>query len=86
MIIVGKKKFLRKDKSGYCHVLTCLVEFSDNQRESGCEGMSATDVFVEEKFFNEVTKECFNRECIFEYGMNAFGKPEPCGIKFAKVN
>lgn len=83
MVIVGKKKFLKKDKSGNCHVLICLCEFSDNQRESGCEGMAANDVFVDEKFFNKVTSAEFNRECIFDYGMNSFGKPEPIGIRFA---
>ena len=85
MIIVGKKKFLKKDKSGNCHVLVCLVDFSDNQKESGCEGMAASDVFVDEKFFNKVTSEHFNRECIFDYGMNSFGKPEPIGIRFAEA-
>lgn len=85
MIIVGKKKFLKKDKSANCHVLVCLVEFSDNQRESGCEGMAATDVFVDEKFFNKVTSNEMNRECIFDYGMNSFGKPEPVGIRFAEA-
>lgn len=84
MIIVGKKKFLKKDKSGDCHVLTCLVEFSDNQISNGCEGLSATDVFVQEKLFNSITKADFNKECIFEYGMNSFGRPEPVGIRFAE--
>ena len=83
MIIVGKKKFLKKDKSGNCHVLVCLADFSDNQKESGCEGMAASDVFVDEKFFNKVTAEDFNKECIFDYRMNSFGKPEPVGIRFA---
>lgn len=84
MIIVGKKKFLKKDKSSYCYVLTCLVEFSDNQRESGCEGLAANDIFVEEKFFNKVHREHMNKECIFDYGMNSFGRPEPIGIRFAE--
>ena len=84
MIIVGKKKFLKKDKSSYCHVLVCLIEFSDNQLEGGCEGMSAKDIFVEERFFNKVHAEHFNRECIFDYGMNSFGNPEPIGIRFAE--
>ena len=84
MIIVGKKRFLRKDKSSYCHVLTCLVDFSDNQKAAGCIGMSATDVFVEEKFFEQVTPDYFNRECEFVYGMNSFGRPEPISIVFAE--
>lgn len=83
MIIVGKKKFLKKDKSSYCHVLVCLTDFTDNQCEGGCEGMAATDVFVEEKFFNKVTSADFNRECIFDFNMNSFGRPEPVAIRFA---
>lgn len=85
MIIVGKKKFLKKDKTNYCYVLVCLTDFSDNQKEGGCEGMAASDVFVEEKFFNSVTPADFNKECIFDYDMNSFGKPEPVGIRFAEV-
>ena len=85
MIVVGKKKFLKKDKSSYCHVLTILTDFTDNQRAEGCEGMASSDVFISEKFFNEVTSEYFNRECIFDYAMNSFGHPEPVAIRFADV-
>ena len=84
MIIVGKKKFLKKDKSGYCYQANCLVEFSDNQKAGGCIGLEAKGVFISEKYYNKLTEEDFNRECEFTYGMSPFGTPEPVGHMFAK--
>jgi len=83
MIVVGKKKFLKKDKSAYCYVVNVLIDFSDNQRASGCLGMEIKDLFISEKFFNQIDEGCFGRECEFTYGMSSFATPEPVGLMFA---
>ena len=86
MIIVGKKKFLKKDKSANCYVVTVLVDYSENQKANGCLGLAAKDVFISETYFNSLTENDFNRECIFDYDMNSSGSPEPCGHRFANEN
>lgn len=83
MVVVGKKKFLKKDNSGFCYVVNILIGFSDNQYASGCLGMECKELFISEKFFEEIDEGCFGRECVFTYGMSSFATPEPVGLIFA---
>lgn len=85
MIIVGKNTFSKKDKSGMCYQINCLVPFSDTQKAAGCDGQSILQIFVSLEFWEKVSNSDYNRECEFDYGMNSFGKPEPVAIRFAKA-
>ena len=83
MVVVGKNSFLKKDKTGMCYVLVCIVDFSDNQLNAGALGHNARNIFISKDFYDRVQEEHFNRECLFDYGTNSFGSPEPVGFIFA---
>lgn len=83
MILVGKRKFLKKDKSGYCFMVGFLREFVAEEKEEGALGYATKETFVTEAVYNQIGASDINREFVFEYGINRFGNPDICGIRFA---
>lgn len=84
MVLVGKRKFLKKDKSGYCYMVGFLREFVAEEKEEGALGYATKESFVTEAVYNQIGASDINREFVFEYGINRFGNPDICGIRFAE--
>ena len=84
MVLVGKRKFLKKDKSGYCFMVGFLREFVAEEQEEGAVGYAVKESFVTEAVYNQIGSSDINREFVFEYGINRFGNPDICGIRFAE--
>lgn len=82
MILVGKRMFLKKDKSGYCYMVGFLRAYLPEEMQEGAVGYAVKEVFVTESVYSQITSSDINREFVFDYGINRFGNPDICGIRF----
>lgn len=85
MTLVGKKKFLSKDKSRTCFMVSSLRPYVDEEIEAGNVGYAVTENFVPESVWNMIGSNDINREFVYEYAINRFGKPDISGIRFAET-
>lgn len=85
MVLVGKEKFLNKEKNGYWYKIHYTSEFSKAKFEQGCVGTYGKDVFVTEECWYSIKEEDLGKEFIFEYGTNEYGNPVVEGLRFADV-
>lgn len=85
LLLVGKKKFLKKDKSGYCYMVSALRKYEAEELESGNIGYAVTENYVPETAWYELNESDMNKEFVFDYGMGKYGKPEITGIIFANT-
>lgn len=84
MVLVGKERFLNKEKSGYWHKVHYIAEFTNNKFEQGCLGSYGKDVFVSEECWHSIKADDIGKEFIFEYGSNEYGNPVVVGLRFAE--
>lgn len=84
MVIIGKKTFLKKDKSQRYFVVTTVSPCTPKQLNEGCLGLAARDVFVKEKYWQSITEEDFHRDIEFTYGSDEYGNPVPNGHIFVE--
>ena len=84
MVLVGKERFLNKEKSGYYHKVHYVMDFTNAKIEAGCIGSFGKDVFVSEEAWHSIKADDIGREFIFEYGCNQYGNPTVIGLRFAQ--
>ena len=82
MILVGKDRFLKKDKSGYWHKIYYISEFDNEKREAGAIGSDTGDVFVSEECWHSIKEEHIGQAFTFIYATNRFKRAEVVGLKF----
>lgn len=85
LTLIGKKKFLKKDKSGYCYMVSAIRSFTDEERLSGNIGYAVTENFIPEEAWAQIQESDIHKEFIYDYGMGLYGKPEIIGIRFAQT-
>ncbi len=83
-VLVGKERFMKKDKSGYWHKIYYLVEFNDNKLEQGAMGSYCKDCFIPESCYHTIRQEDIGREFVLEFGSNQYGNPEVIGLRFTE--
>lgn len=83
MVLVGKERFLNKEKSGYWYKVHYITEFTNAKVQAGCVGSFGKDVFVSEEAWYSIKPDDIGREFIFEYGSNEYGNPVVIGFRFA---
>ena len=84
MVLVGKERFLNKEKTGYWYKVHYIMEFTNAKIESGCIGSSGRDTFVSEECWHSIKVDDIGKEFLFEYGSNEYGKPVVIGLRFAE--
>lgn len=82
MKIIGKDTFLGKDKQTWYFKAILEVPFSENKKQQGCLGVNTSDVFIEETFWHRLKEEHMNRECMWVYGSDQYGRPIPIDVTF----
>ena len=85
MTLVGKKKFLSKDKTRTCYMVSAIRPYCEEEVEAGNVGYAVTENFVPESLWNKIGSNDVNREFVYEYGINRFSKPEIVDIRFAET-
>lgn len=84
LTLLGRKKFLKKDKSGYCYMLSAMRPFDEEEIASGNLGYAITENFIPQEAWEQIQQSDINREFVYDYGMGKYGKPEITGIIFAQ--
>lgn len=84
MVLVGKERFMNKEKNGYWHKVHYIAEFSSAKFEQGCVGSYGKDVFVTEECWHSIKSDDIGREFIFNYGSNEYGNPVVESLRFAE--
>ena len=85
LTLVGRKKFLKKDKSGYCFMVSALRKYEADEMENGNFGSAVQENYVPEGAWYELKESDVGKEFIYDYGMGKYGKPEITGIIFANT-
>ena len=77
----GYKKFLKKDQSGMCYVITYSYENDAPDQH----GRGFKDVFVGESVYNMLKPDMCGKECTFDYDLDR-GYPKIIGVSVSAVD